>query len=282
MTSWRVAPALVLALLPAFQAPLPSPPAIGGRRAPDLPPVSIEEAYGPLEIVDLERLAHSGRSYHRRLVQVRGVVGDLVPGRYLELREGTASVMLIPLEDGDYHDYATLIGADVDVTGVARVLPANQASVPCRGTSVPVSKCEDWDLPALPSTQPGWPSVSITVTKMMYRGTGRAPGRSGAGAGGEAVVGQFRGANLCGDLPAASRRDGADWVLLAPDGPLWVTGRDASGRGFRLDPGHRGDTSRWLKVAGKVMIAEGVRYLKARKVEMIARPEDAQAAPCPR
>jgi hypothetical protein len=244
--------------------------------------VGIEDAYGTLEIVDLERLAHSGRSYHRRLVQVRGVVGDLVPGRYLDVREGAASVMLIALEEGDYHDYATLLGADVDVTGVARVLPAMQRTVPCRGTTVPESKCEDWDLPALPNAQPGWPAVSITVTKMMDRGTGRSPGRSDAGGAGEAVVGQFRGANLCGDLPVSSRRGGADWVLLAADGPLWVTGRPAAGRGFRLDPGHRGDTSRWLKVAGKVMIAEGVRYLKARKVEMIAQPEEAQAAPCPR
>jgi hypothetical protein len=273
--------ALVLVLLPGFQAPLPSPPAVGGRRAPDLPPVGIEDAYGPLEVVDLERLAHSGRSYHRRLVQVRGVVGDLVPGRYLELREGAASVMLIPLEQGDYHDYATMVGADVDVTGVARVLPAMQATVPCHGRSVPVSQCEDEGLPALPNAQPGWPAVSITVTKMMDRGTGRSPGRSDAGTG-EAVVGQFRGANLCGDLPLSTRRGGDDWVLLAADGPLWVTGRPAAGRGFRLDPGYRGDTSRWLKVAGKVMTAGGVRYLKAVKVEITARPEEAQVVPCPR
>ena len=244
--------------------------------------MTIEDQYGPLQVVDLESLAHRGRTYHRRLVQVRGVVGDLVPDRYFDLRQDASSVMLIPLEPGDYHEYGTLRGRDVDVTGVARVLPAAQPKVPCRGTTVPASKCEDWDLPVLPDAQPGWPAISISVTKMMDRGTDRVEGRRGPETTrGGGLFGQFRGANLCGDLPMVSRRDPADWVLLTPEGPVWVTGRRPSGRGFALDPASRGDTSRWLAVTGKVERAEGVGYLRARRVEMIPPPADTPSVPCP-
>jgi hypothetical protein len=190
--------------------------------------------------------------------------------------------MLIP-PDGAYADHAAMLGMDVDVTGVVRVLPARQQSVMCRGVTVPESKCDDWDLPTLPDAQPQWPPVSISVTRMVDRGTDRGadrgPGTRGPGEGG--VVGQFRGANLCRDLPMESRRDPADWVLLTSEGPVWVTGRRPAGRGFELDPGYRGDTSRWLAVSGKVQIAGGVRYVKASEVAMIARPAETTPAPCP-
>jgi hypothetical protein len=272
-----------LALAVATQAPILTPPPLDTRTPRELPPVSVEEAYGPLEVADLEQIAHNGQAYHRRLVQTRGVVRDLVPGRYLALDQAAARVMLIPLEDGTYGDYATMVGLDVDVTGVVRVLPARQATVPCRGAQVPESKCEDWDLPLLPDAQPQWPAVSLTVVKMADHGTSgdRTPGAGSRPAGEASVAGQFRGANLCRDLPADTRRDPADWVLLTPEGPLWVTGRRPAGRGFTLDPAYRGDTSRWLEVGGKVQVVGGVRYLKAGKVSMVARPKEAAAVPCP-
>lgn len=242
--------------------------------------MDIEEAYGPVQIEELEHIASSGPSYHRRLVETRGIVADLVPGRYLQLQQGTARVMLIP-PDGAYADHATMLGLDVDVTGVVRILPARQQPVPCRGTAVPESKCEDWDLPTLPDAQSQWPPVSISVTRIVARGTDRGPRgsrpRDPADAG---VVGQFRGANLCRDLPVETRHDPADWVLLSSDGPLWVTGRRPEGKGFRLDAAHRGDTSRWLAVTGKVQIVGATRYLKASKVQLVARPEG-EPVPCP-
>jgi len=166
-------PAFALLLLAPLQTPNPSPPRIGAS-SPELPPVDIEEAYGPVQVEELEHIASSGQSYHRRLVETRGIVADLVPGRYLQLQQGTARVMLIP-PDGAYADHASMVGMDVDVTGVVRVLPARQGSMMCRGVNVPESKCEDWDLPTLPDAQPQWPSVSISVTRIVARGTDRGP-----------------------------------------------------------------------------------------------------------
>jgi hypothetical protein len=94
------------------------------------------------------------------------------------------------------------------------------------------------------------------------------------------ALGQFRGANLCKDLGPDTRRDPADWVLLTSEGPVWVTGRRPEGKGFRLDASYRGDTARWLEVTGKVEKAGDVRYVRASRVALAARPADIPAAPC--
>lgn len=289
----RAAPALGLALLLPFQVQIPSPVPIGGGQW-DLPPVGIEDLYGPLQVEELDQLAHNGQSYHRRLVQTRGRVADLLPNQYLMLEDGTSRVMLIPMNVADYHDYITMLGMDVDLTGVLRVLPAKQKTVLCRRERVPESKCEDWELPVLPDRQMQWPEVSITITRMADHGTNGVPRRTGArtladtgveaaAADGKPVraLGQFRGANLCQDLPGETRRDPADWVLLTSEGPVWVTGRAPAGKGFRLDPGYRGDTSRWLEVNGKVQVAGEVHYLRASRIALIARPEESEPTACP-
>jgi hypothetical protein len=255
----------------------------------------MEAFYGPPQPEDLDQIAYNGASYQKRHVIVRGRLGVLDVGRFLSLEEGTARVMLIAFNPTDIHDYSTLLGRDVDVRGIVRVLPTKQDVVPCRGTFLLESKCEDYDLPELPNAQLGiWPPVSITVLSLSDRGTGLAARRPGgrtlaetgveaAAADGKPVraLGQFRGANLCGDLPGVTRRDPADWVLLTSEGPLWVVGRRPAGKGFQLDPAYRADTTRWLEVSGKVELADSVKYLKASKVTLIPRPAETEAVPCP-
>ena len=85
--------------------------------------------------------------------------------------------MLIPLDPGEYPDYRPFLAMDVEVTGIVRVLPASQKTVPCRGQMLPESKCEDPELPVLPNAQTDWPAVSITVTKLVDRGEGRGQRR---------------------------------------------------------------------------------------------------------
>ncbi len=293
MKRWLAAMAMVLmpAALPA-QVPIPSPPPLTGGGSRDLPPVGVEDFYGPPEPQDLEQIANGGSSFQKKNVRVRGRLADLVPGRYLMLTDGAVRVMLITFFDADYREIGVLRGLEVEVTGIVRRIPARQKRRPCHGGNYLDSKCDDFLLPELPDAQLGWPEQSITLITISDRGKGLPrketrrladTGIDAAAAEGKPVraIGQFRGANLCRDLPAESRRDPADWVLLTSEGPFWVTGRRPAGKGFQLDPAYRADTARWLEVSGKVQVAGEVSYLKAGKVALIARPEEAEPVPCP-
>jgi len=287
----------VTAAMATAQVPVPSPATPFGHGPSDPPPVSVEGHYGPPEPEDLDLIAN-GVSAQKRNVKVKGRLADLIGGpvggaRYLSLTDGAARVVLVPFQAQDYEDLATLVGVEVEVTGIVRALPTHhQQKVRCYDGMYLESKCEDFLLPELPDWQQGWPSVSITVIRLSDRGkepVHRAP-RALADTGIEAAaadhkpvraIGQFRGGNLCGDLPVSSRRLPVDWVLRTPEGPVWVVGHRPEGDGFHLDPAYRGDTARWLEVRGKVEIVEGVRYLKAGHVALASRPEEAAATACP-
>jgi hypothetical protein len=53
-----------------------------------------------------------------------------------------------------------------------------------------------------------------------------------------------------------------------------VTGKKPEGRGWRLDPGYKGDTVRWLQVTGRVETQGEVTYLRASKVALAGAPKD--------
>jgi hypothetical protein len=263
-----------------------------GPTTPEQRPTSIDDLYPDIGRVDLEHVVSGGTSLHRKKAVVRGRLAELEYQQYFSLSEGIAQVMLIPLDPGDHQDYRPFLAMDVEVTGIVRLLPTSQKTVPCRGQMLLESKCEDPELPVLPNARMGWPGVSITVIKLVdisERGPRRHGDRDLANTGLEAAaadgkpvtaVGQFRGANLCRDLPDPTRRDPRDWVLLTEEGPVWVTGRRPEGGGFRFDPAYRGDVGRWLEVTGRVTAAAGALYLKAGKVALIPRPPEAEATAC--
>ena len=58
--------------------------------------------------------------------------------------------------------------------------------------------------------------------------------------------------------------------------PIVATG--ARTRPRRLDPTYKGDTVRWLEVAGKAEVAGGIVYLRASKVVLAAKPNEIDAA----
>jgi hypothetical protein len=86
------------------------------------------------------------------------------------------------------------------------------------------------------------------------------------------VVGQFRGANLFGDLPDGSQRKAGDWVIRSGDAAAWVTGKKPKGKGWALDPSSRGDCKWWLHVKGRAERRDGVVYIRAKKVSLTKDP----------
>jgi hypothetical protein len=98
------------------------------------------------------------------------------------------------------------------------------------------------------------------------------------------VVGQFRGRNLFGDLPAAPGTSRYDFVLRSADTAVWVTGLRPRGRGFELNVDARVDTGRWLQVTGTVSQERGLvmsagTALMATTAPAAAPPSDELAAP---
>jgi hypothetical protein len=103
------------------------------------------------------------------------------------------------------------------------------------------------------------------------------------------VVGQFRGRNLFGDLPAPPAASRNDFVLRSADAAIWVTGLQARGRGFNLDVDRRLDTGGWFQVTGTVASLRGLVTIagmsmtptEAPAVETRAEPvaPEAPAAP---
>jgi hypothetical protein len=84
--------------------------------------------------------------------------------------------------------------------------------------------------------------------------------------------GQFRGRNLFGDLPQATRRGSSDWVIADQGVALWVTGKAPKGEGWSLDPDARSESVRWVEVEGEVVARDGVIYLKASRVTLVSGP----------
>jgi len=243
--------------------------------------------YGPAQPEELTVLAMSPDDYQRRNVVTRGYL-DLLPGDRWRLSDGGAQLMLIPVVELSAVGLREQLGHRIEVTGIIRVLPDRQGSCcPLCQPPIPTSVCDDPDLPALPDRRPEWPRGSITATGVVdienYRAGEARRGRTATigdalarplEAAGKSVriVGRFRGANLFGDLPAETRRSGGDWVLQDGEHAVWVTGRAPKGKGFDLDPGSKADTGRWLEVEGRLEVTGSVAYLKASKVQLVARP----------
>lgn len=87
-----------------------------------------------------------------------------------------------------------------------------------------------------------------------------------------AVVGQFRGRNLFGDLPEAPVQNRHSFVLRSSDAAIWVMGLQPKGRDFSFDPSRRLDSGRWVKVQGTVRTARGLTWLEGASIELAPEP----------
>jgi len=245
------------------------------------------QQYGPAQPEELIAVAMDPENYQRRNIVTRGYLGLLSTERW-ELSDGGAHLLLIPVVELSEAGLREQLGHRVEVTGIVRILPDHQGTCcPRCQPPMPMSVCEDPALPALPDRTPELPRGSITATGIVdienYRAgesrrratstIGDALARPPESAGKSVrIVGRFRGANLYGDLPADTRRQAGDWVLQDGEHFVWVTGRPPKGKGFDLDPGNKMDTGRWLEVEGKLEAMGDVAYLKASRVQLVARP----------
>jgi hypothetical protein len=87
------------------------------------------------------------------------------------------------------------------------------------------------------------------------------------------VVGQFRGRNLFGDLPAGPSLSKFYFVLRSSDAAVWITGLRPRGKGFDLDVDARVDTAQWLEVTGLVKSERGLVTIGASTIALTTEPK---------
>jgi hypothetical protein len=236
-----------------------------------------EMQYGKTIEVSLDDLVRMPESYVGKAVRTRGQL-DILPGTSrlaYSLRATFGERMRIypvPQAESDFEQQArTWVGREVEVTGAVNISqdPTNS------GQSVYMLV---WgilgppDEKAVRRNEPTVPLEDLVAKAPQYDGKMVT------------VRGQFRGENLFGDLPSASRRRSSDWVLKEDVYAVWVTGKKTKGPGWSLDPSLRRDSGKWLQVTGRVLV--GAKAVTIEAIEVVlskapsARPQ-AQAQPPP-
>ena len=242
------------------------------------------DQYGTVQPAEVAEIA--GEMYVRHAVRTKGILEPLdFEGRYFRLSDGGSAVVLIPA-GGFTQELAALRGRRVEVEGYVRRLVEHQGTcrLPPQGQVVPTSLCDNPELPPTPDLTGearDWPRVSITawsVGDLTSPDRKRDAGRDLIGDALDAaapagktvrVTGRFCGAGLCGDLGAPPVPKA--WALFDDVTAIWVIGKEPAGKGWRLDPTYRADTSRWLEVTGRVEPCGARRCLRARSIALIPR-----------
>ena len=234
--------------------------------------------YGPPQVIELEALSMMPESYQRNHVIVEGEFSELGVGQQWVLRRGGTSVLVIPGREFDPGQFSQTAGRRMEVRGIIRLLRQKQY---VGNPPTDLDLVEDPILPPMPPPSLELPRVSLTVIAVRDRTSpeiftpqeigGGIPQRileEPAAYSGKTtkIIGQFRGRNLFGDLPANSARGKQDWVLKDGDSAVWVMGKAPRGDGWKLDLDYKGDSKTWLEVEGKPEVVNGVVYLKASKV----------------
>jgi len=224
-----------------------------------------EALYGATWEASPGEIAEALGEFEGQAVRVRGrfeAAAASVPARLVD--ESGTGVFLTPDPD-----IARLVAVEakrwpgqmMEVTGVVR----RDATAPAPSPRYVVSF---WDFDA--SALPPAPAIAADATTLklpeLIANPDVAKGRR------VRVVGQFRGRNLYGDLPAPSFRDRLDWVLKDDRSAVWVTGRPPRGRDFKLDPNVQDDARTWLEVVGHAVVRDGQVVVRAEKVALVPAP----------
>ena len=268
------------------------------------------QALGTPSRVDVETLVRSPAFYHEKLVMVKGKIrqGNMTDtqNQIYELRGDNAlRTVRIGQPVGSMRDLQFMVGEEVEIVGIfwdlssptilerelrdypgARVQQQNdmmgasmsQANLfigveevtrvekPPEPKGAEAEKRKEVVIPDLP------PSDHVDLRELMSHPDPHYDKLI-------SVVGKFRGDNVYNDLPMRTKKTPRDFIIKVVDVAIWVTGKRPRGKGFELNPERRRDTGKWLKVTGTPWTDEGVVYLKARKIEMVPKPEDPDLEP---
>jgi hypothetical protein len=235
--------------------------------------------YGDPEQASVEAISRRPEHYQLRMVRTQGSFEESLDRGDYRLREGGEELLLLPVVAGS--EVELLLGRRVEVVGVVRRIRPKEY----RPDGRDMDTIEDPYLPVLPAPDIRQPGVSLSFlsifdatpfTRRAGEGGGGALrtllGDPGARGRSVRVVGQFRGANLFGDLPDLPVRGADAFVLKDGDAAVWVIGKAAEGKGFRLDPRLKGDSRFWLEVEGRLELCAGQSCLRARRVGLTAAP----------
>jgi Bacterial Ig-like domain len=236
--------------------------------------VDYEALYGPVRDVTVDSLLESPSMYSDKAVRTRGSF-EMIPtgnGRQYGLR-GTFGgyLYIIPRTEvaAEYESRAMRwVGREVEVTGSIAVGTASSYQ---QYVMINIwAYLEPLDEKAAKRAISPDATLEDLVTKPE-----RYDGKT------VTVSGQFRGQNLYGDLPSASRMRSSDWVIKDDVFAAWVTGKKPKGSGWSLDAGMKRDTGKWLQVTGRVRARGGVVTLEALDV-VLTKPPEVRAAEAPK
>jgi hypothetical protein len=226
-------------------------------------PSRYEMMYGEPVDVPLDSLIDMPETYANRAVRTRGNLDFLHSQTTTDLvyTLGTfgrrAVILPVPETQGAWRqDAPRWLGREVEVTGLVSV-----GNDPERGTTTAILNFWTYYGPREKKEGPPVPSKEVTLEDLVTR-PGQHDGEE------VRVIGQFRGANLFGDLPSASRRRSDDWVVKEDLFAAWVTGKKPRGSGWQLDPKLHRDTGKWLSVQGRVRTIHGVVYIDATDLSL--------------
>lgn len=261
---------LALAVLPvALLAAGPTPPP-----KPSSPADSLQQAlYGTPRETTVRAMLEAPADFEGRAVRLRGRIARASErGRFqLDVDGGPLPLEPVPAIAARVRAQAPRwVGQEVELVGV---LLRDRATEDAAAEGAFLLRFWQYAAPSAPPA-PASDAPAVSLEQLVY-GAGKSDRKT------VKVVGQFRGSNLRGDLPAATRRGAQDWVLKDDFYAVWVTGHAASGDGFALDPLSVEDQENWVEVIGRPETRQGITYLEAQRVSLTDPPAGAAARSAP-
>jgi hypothetical protein len=234
-----------------------------------------EQRYGSTVEVSIDNLLQMPESYFDKAVRTRAQL-EMLPsmrGQRYSMR-GTfgGHVVISPMPDtaDEFEMQARRwVGREIEVTGLF-----GRGTDPDTGQTAYFIAVWGFLGPPDEKAARGQKATEVTLEELVTK-PGKLDGKI------VRVSGQFRGQNLFGDLPAASRKRGADWVIKEDLFAVWVTGRKPKGPGWAFDADLKRDTGKWLQVTGRVSTEKGVVTIEAVDLSLTKQPGPAVTAAQP-